>query len=173
MYFFFFCSCSIKPGDNAELEYCYPEVEPKFDMEQLAAMFENPQLKPALEIMYGLLPEMGSPQVPTQRPVFPLPKLLRGGFTYTDILTPVPGQGGALFGAVRKSREGRSLGFPRKLSDSPAATSRKGKPPVPPKPPPRPPPSPLPRSPPSLMRHTTEPIMRYPSSPRGGILYTV
>ena len=145
-------------------------------------MFENPQPKPALEIMYGLLPEMGSPQVPTQRPVFPLPKLLRGGFTYTDILTPVPGQGGALFGAVRKSREGRSLGFPRKLSDPPAATLRKGKPPVPPKPPPRspprpppspPPPSPPPPSPPPRMRHTTEPIMRYPSSPRGGILYTV
>ncbi|CAH3153511.1 unnamed protein product [Pocillopora meandrina] len=151
----------IKPGDNAELEYCYPEVEPKFDLEQLATMFENPQLKPALEIMYCPPPEMGSPQVqrkplPPQRPAFPSPKLLRGGFTYTDILTPVPGQGGALFGAVRKSREGRSLGFPRKLSDPPALPARKGKPLAPPKPLPRPPP---------LTRHTTEPIMRYPSLP--------
>lgn len=151
----------IEPNDNAELEYCYPEVEPKFDLEQLATMFGKPQPQPALEPMYCPPPEMGSPQVqrkplPPQRPAFPSPKPLRGGFSYTGFPTPVPGQGGASLGAVRQSPGRTSPDFPCKLSDPPALPARKGKPLAPPKPLPRPPP---------LTRHTTEPIMRYPSLP--------
>lgn len=167
VYFFFFCSCSIEPNDNAELEYCYPEVEPKFDLEQLATMFGKPQPQPALEPMYCPPPEMGSPQVqrkplPPQRPAFPSPKPLRGGFSYTGIPTPVPGQGGASLGVVRQSPGRTSPDFPRKLSDPPALPARKGKALAPPKPLPRPPP---------LTRHTTEPIMRYPSLPCRGTVH--
>ena len=159
VYFFLFCSCSIEPNDNAELEYYYPEVEPKFDMEQLATMFGKPQLQPALEAMYCPSPDMSPPQLqrkplPPQRPAFPSPKPLRGGFSYTGIPTSVPGQGGASLGTVRQSPD-----FPRKLSDPSALPARKGKPLALPKPLPWPPP---------LAPHTTEPIMRYPSLPCGG-----
>lgn len=153
----------VEPNDNSDLEYCYPEVQPKFDMQQLAAMFGKPQPLCTSDALYCPPPEMDSSQVqrkplPLQRPAFPSPKPVRGGFSYTGSPAPMPGQGAASIGAVRQSPQVASPGFPRKINEPPAVPSRMGKPLAPPKPLPRPPP---------LMRHTTEPITRFPSSPCG------
>lgn len=150
-----------EPTDTGE-EYWYPEVEPKFDKQQLAAMFGKPPSEPTSDAMYCPPPEMDPQQVQRrsprlQRPAFPLPKPAPvKGFSYTGSTegnrVPGLGLGAPSLGAGRHPFQGSSPLFPRQPTDPPAVPTRKGKP--------LPPPKPLPRPPP-LAKHVTEPILKY------------
>ena len=154
-------SRSTEPTDTGE-EYWYPEVEPKFDKQQLAAMFGKPPSEPTSDAMYCPPPEMDPQQVQRrsprlQRPAFPLPKPAHvKGFSYTGSTegnrVPGLGLGAPSLGAGRHPFQGSSPLFPHKPTDPPAVPTRKGKP--------LPPPKPLPRPPP-LAKHVTEPILKY------------
>ncbi|XP_078358287.1 uncharacterized protein LOC144643040 isoform X1 [Oculina patagonica] len=169
---------SITESNDPSEDYCYPEVEPKFDLDQLAVLFGKPPLpcpglagasqQPTSEPLYCPPPDIDmpkkSPRLPRPTPPAPHPRPGKPnmGFCYTGNT-----------GASRFPKNPRTLGespsltpmrqpspvssplFNHKSNVPPAVPSRHGKPLAPPKPLPRPPP---------LKKHVTEPILTYQPS---------
>ncbi|XP_020606931.1 SH3 domain-binding protein 2-like isoform X3 [Orbicella faveolata] len=161
----------IEPCTDSGEEYCYPEVEPKFSMEQLAALFGKCPLPGS--------GETGGSQQPTSDPVYcPPPEI-----DPRDILrksphllrsappSPKPGPGKQKMGfsymggnrmsagpsslrLMRQPSPGSSPIFNRKPDLPPDVPSRQGKPLAPPKPLSRPPPP---------TKRATAPVLTYPS----------
>lgn len=161
----------IEPCTDSGEEYCYPEVEPKFSMEQLAALFGKCPLPGS--------GETGGSQQPTSDPVYcPPPEI-----DPRDILrksphllrsappSPKPGPGKQKMGfsymggnrmsagpsslrLMRQPSPGSSPIFNRKPDLPPDVPSRQGKPLAPPKPLSRPPPP---------TKRATAPMLTYPS----------
>lgn len=162
----------IEPTDSGE-EYCYPEVEPKFDMDQLAALFGKYPLpgsgvtgasqQPTSEPMYCPPPEIDPQDIPRKsprpsRPALPSPQPGPGkqkmGFSYIASMEGNRLSGGSSsLRPMRQPSPGSSPIFNRKPNLPPAVPSRQGKPLAPPKPLPRPPP---------ITKRATEPILKYP-----------
>ena len=169
----------IEPTDTAE-DYCYPEVEPKFDMDQLAALFgkcplpgsgsTGPLQQPISEPMYCPPPDMDipkkSPRLPRPKPLPPAPQPGPGkqpmGFSYTGTMggSRTPGVSASLK-PIRQPFPGSSPLFTHKPNAPPAVPSRQGKPLAPPKPLPRPPP---------LRKHVTEPVLKLSTLQSEGML---
>lgn len=150
------------------MEYCYPEVEPKFD---LAALFGKSLLpvpgstvasQPTSEPMYCPPPDIDpkdvqrkSPRQPKSTPPSPQPGHGRpkAGFSY------IPG-GSPSLRPMRQPSPGSSPLFSHKSNVPQTLPSRHGKP--------LPPPKPLPRPP--LTKHATEPTLKYPILQSDGML---
>lgn len=158
------------------LEYCYPEVEPKFNPEELAALFGKPlpshPREPAAEPMYCPPPEIEPRDVPKKSPLLPrtpahsFPK----GCNVSNIGAIRPHEGVSALRPV-KPFPGASPVFPLTTNLSPTVPSRLAKP-VPSQPPPltppKPKPKPLPRPPPLEKRSTEPTVMNYQEAPAGG-----
>ena len=153
----------VEPIDSGE-EYCYPEVEPKFDKDQLAALFGKCPLpgsretgasqQPTSDPMYCPPPVMDPRDIPRKsprqdRPALPSPQPGPGmGFSYLG--GNRMSVGSPSLRPMRQPSPGSSPDFNRKVS--PVVPSRHGKPLAPPKPLPRPPP---------LTKHATAPVLMY------------
>lgn len=153
-------------GDG--VEYCYPEVEPKFDPEEFAALFGKPL--PSLprhpttsEPMYCPPPEMDPRDVPKKPPRLPRPPPLayQHGSEWPKGCS-LPHAASPFLGPVKLPSAGSSPVSPRSKRASPAVPSRLEKPLVEPAPstPPKPKPKPLPRPPP-IRKRATEPVSTY------------
>lgn len=155
----------VEPIDAGE-EYCYPEVEPKFDMDQLAALFGKCPLpgsqetgasqQPTSDPTYCPPPEIDPRDVPRKsprqgRPAFSSPQPGPGmGFSYLGGNSMSVGS--SSLKPMRQPSPGSSPNFNRKAEVPPVVPSRQGKPLAPPKPLPRPPP---------LTKHATAPVLMY------------
>lgn len=161
----------IEPSTDSGEEYWYPEVEPKFDMEQLAALFGKRPLPGPGETgvgsqqrtsdqVYCPPPEIDprdilrkSPRLP--RPAAPPPKPEPGrqmGFSYMEGNRMSAGP--SSLRPMRQPSPGSSPIFNRKPDLPPDVPSRPGKPLAPPKPLPRPPPP---------TKRVTAPVLAYTS----------
>ena len=155
----------VEPTDSGE-DYCYPEVEPKFNMDQLAALFgkcssgeTGASQQPMSDPVYCPPPEIDPRDIPRKspgllRPAPPLPQPGPGrqkmGFSYMG--GNRMSAGSSSLRPTRQPSPGSSPNFIRKRETLPEVPSRHGKPLAPPKPLPRPPPP---------TKRATAPVLTY------------
>lgn len=166
---------TVEYGDGAE--YCYPEVEPKFDPEEFAALFGKPSpslpRKPATKPLYCPPPVMEPIDMPKKSPnpsrskhPFQKESEWPKGCSVSNIRAIRPPDPASASRPL-KPFLGCTPVLPPNPNQAPFVPSRAGKPPaaVPPASPqskPKPKPKPLPRPPP--LEHTSKPILNYGSA---------